>query len=105
MTGFEADADRLASKAKDFDALVQRAARISADLDGALEGAAAAWGDDEVGQSFSAAHSGPADDTAQRLRKLADGLGDVGGSFADAAKRYQAGDAGAEQSIIDAAGD
>ncbi|NKQ59333.1 PE domain-containing protein [Amycolatopsis sp. K13G38] len=105
MTGFEADAERLASGAKDFDGLVRRAAQISADLDGALDGAAAAWGADEVGRSFAAAHATPAEDSAKRLRELADGLGDVGGSFADAARRYRAGDAAAQRSIADAAGE
>ena len=105
MTGFEADADRLATRAKDFDGFVQRAARISADLDAALERAPAAWGDDLVGQSFSAAHAQRAQATADRVRALSDGLGDVGGSFAEAARRYRAGDDSARQAISDAAGD
>ena len=105
MTGFEADAERLATRAKDFDGIVQRAARISADLDSALDGASGAWGDDLVGQSFAAAHAEPATGTADRLRGLAEGLGDVGGSFADAARRYRAGEADAEHSVTDAAGD
>lgn len=105
MTGFEADADRLATRAKDFDGFVERAARISADLDAALDGASAAWGDDVVGQSFAAAHADPAQATADRLRTLADGLGDVGGSFAEAARRYRAGEADAQHSITNAAGD
>ncbi|HJQ45372.1 MAG TPA: hypothetical protein VJ870_03465 [Amycolatopsis sp.] len=105
MTGFGVDADRLATRAKDFDGFVQRAARISADLDSALDGAPAAWGEDVVGQSFSAAHAEPAQGTADRLRTLAGGLGDVGGSFAEAARRYQAGDTDAQHSITDVAGD
>lgn len=101
MTGFEADVDRLSARAKDFDALVERAARISADLERALDGAPAAWGDDVVGQSFAAAHADPASDTAARLKGLAEGLRGAGGSFAEAARRYQAGDSAAADSIRD----
>ncbi|GAB2961103.1 PE domain-containing protein [Amycolatopsis acidiphila] len=97
MTGFEADVDRLSAHAKDFDGLVERAARISADLAQALEGAP--WGDDVVGRSFAAAHAKPASETATRLTGLAADLGRAGGSFAEAARRYQAGDAGAADSI------
>lgn len=101
MTGFEADIDRLSARAKDFDALVDRAARISADLERALDGAPTAWGDDAVGQSFAAAHTDPASETAARLTGLADRLSGAGGSFADAARRYQAGDSAAADSIKD----
>ena len=101
--GFEVDVDRLAARAKDFDGLVERAGKISADLDRALDGAATAWGDDVVGQSFSAAHAAPATETADTVRGLAGGLGEVGGSFGEAARRYQAGESGAVESIGDAA--
>lgn len=101
MTGFEADVDRLSARAKDFDPLVERAARISSDLEQALDGAPAAWGDDVVGRSFAAAHVGPASETAARLKGLADGLGGAGGSFAEAARRYQAGDSAAADAVRD----
>jgi hypothetical protein len=102
VTRFEADVERLSARAKDFDRFVERAGQISADLDRALEGAP--WGDDVVGQSFAAVHSGPATETADRLRGLAAGLGGVGGSFAEAARRYGAGESSAQDSITDAAG-
>jgi uncharacterized protein YukE len=104
MSGFEADIERLAARAKDFDDHAERARQIATDLDHALAGAAGAWGDDVVGRSFAAAHAGPTADTADRVRGLFAGLGDVGGSFTEAARRYQAGDTGAAESISDAAG-
>lgn len=102
MTGFEADVERLTARAKDFDGFVARAGQISADLDRALDGAP--WGDDVVGHSFAAAYAKPATETADRLRGLAAGLGGVGDSFAEAARRYRAGESGAQDSITDAAG-
>jgi hypothetical protein len=101
--GFGADVDRLAARAKEFDGLAERAGRISADLDHALEGAEAAWGDDIVGASFAAAHAGPAAEVADRLRGLGGGLREVGASFGEAARRYQAGDAEAAGSISETA--
>ncbi|WP_236795747.1 hypothetical protein [Amycolatopsis sp. GM8] len=100
MTAFEADADRLSAHAKDFAPIVDRATRISAELEQALGGAP--WGDDVVGRSFSAAHTAPAADALDRVKGLADGLGGAGGSFAEAARRYQAGDAAAADTIRDA---
>lgn len=97
MTGFEADVDRLSAQAKDFGPLADRAARISAALEQALGDAP--WGDDVVGRSFAAAHAAPADETMTGLKGLAGGLADVGGSFGDAARRYQASDAGAADAI------
>lgn len=97
MTGFEADVDRLSARAKDFDALSSRAGQISAELAQALDGAP--WGDDVVGRSFAAAHVKSADETAARLQALPADLGDAGGTFADAGRRYQAGDADAADSI------
>ncbi|HVV13186.1 hypothetical protein [Amycolatopsis sp.] len=102
MSGFEADVERLAARAKEFDGLVERAGQIAADLGRALEGAEKAWGDDPVGRSFAAAHAEPAAETAERVRRLAGGLGEVGGTFADAAKQYRAGDTAAGDSITNA---
>lgn len=99
MTGFEADADRLSGHAKEFDALRQRAGEIAAELDRSLEGAESAWGDDDVGRSFASAHAAPAGETAAKVRGLADGLDGVGGSFAEAGRRYQAGDDAAADAI------
>ncbi|KAA9158920.1 hypothetical protein FPZ12_021700 [Amycolatopsis acidicola] len=102
MTGFEADAEKLAARAGDFTGFAERAGQIAADLGRALEGASGAWGDDVVGRSFAAAHAQPAAETADKVQRLAGGLGDVGGKFAEAAKRYQAGDEAAGNSITDA---
>jgi hypothetical protein len=101
--GLEADVDRLAARAGDFDTLVERAGKISADLDSALEGAEAAWGDDAVGTSFAAAHAGRAGETADGVRGLAGGLREFGGSVREAARRYHAVDAEAGESIGEAA--
>ncbi|HET6500702.1 MAG TPA: PE domain-containing protein [Amycolatopsis sp.] len=104
--GFEADVHRLAARAGEFDTLGERAGEISADLDGALRGAEAAWGDDAVGASFAAAHGGPAGETADVVRGLAGGLRKFGGSVREAARRYHAVDAEAGKSIGEtAAGD
>lgn len=99
MTGFEADVDRLSAHAKEFDAFRQRAAEIAARLDSALDGAHTAWGDDEVGRSFASAHAAPAEDTATKVRGLPGGLDGVGGAFAEAARRYQAGDDAAADAV------
>lgn len=101
--GFEADVDRLVARAKDFDGLADHAGTISADLDRALEGAEAAWGDDVVGKSFAAAHADAAREVADRLRALAGGLGDFGGSLGEAAQRYRAGDSDAAEAVDGAA--
>lgn len=97
MTGFEADVDRLSAHAKDFGPLADRAARISAELEQALGDAP--WGDDAVGRSFAAAHTAPADEAMTGLKGLSGGLADAGGSFGDAARRYQASDSAAAHAI------
>ncbi|WP_020668135.1 hypothetical protein [Amycolatopsis nigrescens] len=97
--GFQVDQERLASGAKEFDGLVERAAKIAAELDQALDGAAAAWGSDQVGQSFAAAHGGKAEEAAERLRGLAGGLSGVGESFTAAAAKYRAGESDATDTV------
>jgi uncharacterized protein YukE len=97
--GFEADADRLAARAKDFDGLVDSAARIAAELDRALTGAEQAWGDDLVGRSFAASHAAPSRAVADQVRNLPGSLREVGDSFGEAARRYRAEDSAAAQSI------
>lgn len=103
MSGFEADADRLAARAKDFDGLVATAGKIAAELDSALADAEAAWGDDAVGRSFAASHAGPAKAVVDQLRRLPESLRDLGDSFGEAARRYRAGDSGAAASVDGAA--
>ncbi|GAA5168585.1 MULTISPECIES: hypothetical protein [Amycolatopsis] len=101
MTGFESDVERLSARAGEFDGLVERAARVSAELERALAGASAAWGSDAVGRSFAAAHVGAADEAAERVRGLAERLAQAGGSFAEAARRYRAGDEAAADAVRD----
>lgn len=93
--GFEVDAERLGAHAGEFEGLAERAGRIAARLRESVADAAP-WGGDAVGASFAAAHTGPANDTLQRLSGLAGGLGEVGASFSSAAGAYRA----AEQSAI-----
>jgi hypothetical protein len=102
--GFTADTGRLAGHAKEFDGLTERAGRIAADLDRALAGSAAAWGNDEVGQSFAAAHGGPAEESAGLLRRLPDRLGGAGSAFAEAAARYSGGEGDSADAVRRAAG-
>lgn len=97
MSGFEADVERLSARAKDFEPIVTRAVQISAELEQAVGGAP--WGDDVVGRSFATAHAKPAEDAAARVKGLASDLGAAGGSFAEAAQRYQASDTDAADSI------
>ncbi|MTD59059.1 hypothetical protein [Amycolatopsis pithecellobii] len=97
MTGFEVDPGRLSRHAKEFDALVERAAGIAGELAHALDGAP--WGGDVVGRSFAAAHAEPAAKALEQVKGVADGLGGVGGTFAAAARHYQAGDSAAADAI------
>lgn len=100
--GFHVDVEQLAARAKEFDGLVERAGTIAANLDRALDGADAAWGNDLAGQSFAAAHGGPAAEAAGQLRGLAGGLGGVRGTFADVAATFRAGEAEATEAVHDA---
>ncbi|GHF78335.1 hypothetical protein FHX82_004418 [Amycolatopsis bartoniae] len=99
MSGFEADVERLSARAADFGGLVERAARISAELERAVGGAP--WGADGVGRSFAAAHVGPAAETAERVRGLAERLAEAGGKFGEAARRYRASDSAAADAVRD----
>lgn len=72
--GFEVDADRLAGQAAQFEPLVGRLGAIHRTLADALSTDGACWGNDAVGQSFSAVHAEPADDAASRLSALSDRL-------------------------------
>lgn len=89
MTGFAADAERLASQAEQFDGLTERVGKIQRDLSDVLDAAGSCWGADAVGQSFAGAHTGSADDTLGRLSALPDQLGSVGTRFADTAAGYR----------------
>jgi hypothetical protein len=91
--GFTADADRLTAQAGQFPELVERAGAIHRDLTAALAATGACWGSDGVGQSFAAAHTGPADSTLGGLGALPDQLRSVGTRFADTAAAYRDQDA------------
>ena len=91
--GFRAEADALAARAGQFDALAQRAGAIHRDLDDVLTSVGACWGGDEVGLSYASAYLGPATDTLGSLGALPGKLGDVGGRFLGTAGGYRDGDA------------
>jgi len=96
MTGFRADPDRLAARARDFQGLAETAEAIVAELTGELEAAGRCWGSDDVGQSFAATHVAAADDALRRLGALGGQLADVGVRFTDLARSYRdADDSGA----------
>lgn len=97
--GFEADAEQLAGKAAQFEPLVSRLSTIHRQLADALSADGACWGTDTVGESFAAAHTGPADDTVTRLLTLPDRLGSVGARLSASATTYGAVDAGAVEQL------
>ena len=89
--GFEVDAERLASRAAQFEPLVGRLNKIHRNLSDALSDGAC-WGTDAVGQSFNAAHAAPSDDALTRLSGLSDRLTSVSTRLTETAGTYQAGD-------------
>ncbi|MGQ0838394.1 hypothetical protein [Actinokineospora sp.] len=92
MDGFRAEVDRLAERADEFAGLAEQADAIHRDLVDRLGAAGPCWGADEVGQSFSATHTAPADETVGSLAALPALIGDVGGRFADTARGYESGE-------------
>ena len=52
MNGFEADADQLSARAKEFPGLAERVGTIHRDLTDTLSSIGPCWGNDSVGQSF-----------------------------------------------------
>jgi hypothetical protein len=92
--GFAVDPEKLAAHAAEFAGLADRACAISAALHRALAEAGTPWGTDAVGQSFAAAHTGPATAALEGLGALPDGLGAIGAGFAAAAGSYRAVDTG-----------
>lgn len=93
--GYDVDAERLAGHASQFEPLSTRVAAIHRGLADALSADGACWGTDAVGQSFSAVHTGPADDVVTRLSALSDRLGSVGTRLSETASTYGAGEQGA----------
>lgn len=90
--GYEADPTRLAGQAGQLDPLAGRVTSIHETLSAALAEAGPCWGGDAVGQSFGAAHAGPADSTLSRLGALPSRLGSVATRFTDTATTYEGDD-------------
>jgi hypothetical protein len=90
--GFEVDAERLASRAAQFEPLVGRLGEIHRNLTDALSTDGTCWGSDRVGQSFGAIHAGSADDAVFRLSALSDRLNAVSSRLTETAGTYQEGD-------------
>lgn len=90
--GYEVDAERLASRAAQFDPLVTRLGDIHRTLTDALSTDGDCWGADAVGQSFGAAHQPSADDAVARLSTLSDRLTSVSTRLAETAGTYRSGD-------------
>lgn len=91
--GFRADAERLAGRAGEFADLAERSGAIHRELADRLAAVGECWGADRVGESFAAAHLGPAEATLGELGALPGRLDDVGGRFADTARGYADGEA------------
>lgn len=85
--GFSADADRIGARSRDFGDHAQRARKVAESLQAGVGDQP--WGDDAVGQSFAAAHSGPAEKALQLLTGLGGELDAMGAKFADAAQTYR----------------
>jgi hypothetical protein len=96
--GFEVDAERLASRAAQFEPLVGRLSEIHGNLSDALS-AGACWGTDAVGRSFAAVHAEPSDDALSRLSGLADRLTSVSTRLTETAGTYQAVDRSAADQV------
>lgn len=94
--GFEVDADRLASRAAQFEPLAERVNGIHRNLTEALTHC---WGADAVGQSFDAAHAAPADDAVSRLSGLSARLTSLSTRLTDTAEHYRSGDQSAEENV------
>jgi hypothetical protein len=90
--GFEVDAERLASRAAQFEPLVGRLGEIHRNLTDTLSTEGACWGTDRVGQSFNAIHAVSADDAVSRLSALSGRLSGVSTRLTETAGTYQAGD-------------
>lgn len=90
--GYEVDPELLAQRAGNFEPLAGRLTTIHRSLTDALGAEGACWGTDAVGQSFSSAHTGAADDTQAALSALSTRLTSVGTKLTDTAVDYRAGD-------------
>ncbi|GAA2964022.1 WXG100 family type VII secretion target [Actinokineospora diospyrosa] len=89
MDRFEADSERLAHRAGQFDGLAARAGSIHRELADLVSATGACWGGDAVGLRFAASHAGPAHQTLKALGALPGKLDDVGDRFRDTARAYR----------------
>jgi hypothetical protein len=87
--GFSTDHEALARRAVDFGGLAERAGTIAGELDRTLDALGRPWGDDEVGQSFSAVHSGPSQQTRTGLAAASGHLDDMGTRLTTMATVYK----------------
>jgi uncharacterized protein YukE len=99
VTGFESDHESLARRAGDFAGLAERAGKLSGELNRTLDALGKPWGDDEVGASFSAVHSGPANHTRTGLDAASGHLDDMGTRLSTMAAGYRDVDAAARNRI------
>ncbi|GAA2339060.1 hypothetical protein GCM10009854_14370 [Saccharopolyspora halophila] len=86
MGGFRNDFTRLTEHAGEFADHASHARRIAATLREAVESAGACWGDDEIGERFSATHRGPAEAALAAVEELPERLREVGDEFAATAE-------------------
>ncbi|ONI85914.1 hypothetical protein ALI144C_12475 [Actinosynnema sp. ALI-1.44] len=87
--GFLTDHERLARHAGEFGGLADRAATIAAELARTLDSLGRPWGEDEVGQSFSAIYSGPSTETRSGVDAASGRLRDMGDRLTAMAKAYR----------------
>jgi uncharacterized protein YukE len=87
--GFSTDHEALARHAADFPGLAERAGSIAGELNQTLDALGTPWGDDEVGQSFSAVHSGPSQQTRAGLAGTSGHLDDMGTRLTTMAAAYE----------------
>lgn len=89
MTGFESDHESLARHAGDFAGLAERAGKLAGELNRTLDALGKPWGDDEVGESFSAVYSGPANQARTGMDAASGHLGDMGTKLTAMAAGYR----------------
>lgn len=87
--GFSADDEQLGTRAGDFPAHARRADEVARTLREALAGSGAPWGNDAVGASFAAAHTGAASEALAAVNAIGGDLGDLGTRFGAAASTYR----------------
>lgn len=97
--GYEVDVDRLAARAGQFEPLAGRIDAIHRTLTDALGAEGTCWGADVVGQSFAAAHAGPAADTESALSGLSGRITTVGTKLTETAATYGTGEHAAVEQL------